>query len=500
MRAAAPRRAPAPTGPQVGLARGTLLVVGAEALAFPAGLVATILLTRHLPASQYGALVLGLATVAWLEWTVVSLFSRAGYKLVAEAADWQETAGAVVRSFALAGLLVGLLVFGGAGLIASLFGVPELAAVLRVLAVEIPLFAVAQAYRTVLVGRGWHGSRATVAASRWTARAVLIGIGVLLGLSLTGLAVVIVAATALELGLARWRVGAGVPLIGVTAVSMRRLLSLAAPLAISAVCMRFFDRLDLFAIRLLGTSMETVAAYGVAQNLALAPGLLALAFVPALIAALSARFAAGDVSGAHRTATDSLRLGLLVLPAAGLAAGSAPVLVETLFGAGYLDAGPLFAALVIGSTGALLLSVASAVLVAAGRPGWTIALAAPMVPAALLGHLLVIPRAGAVGAAVVTAVTSLLAAAAGCIVVHRLVGIPLPFRTLARALVVGVPAYWAGASLLPEPGLAALGALVVLTAAAAAALVLTGELTTDERDRAGRGLAAALRSLRSSVA
>ena len=497
---AAPPQLPAVKGPQVGLARGTLLVIGAEALAFPAGLAATILLTRHLPASQYGALALGLATVAWLEWTVVSLFSRAGYKLVAEAADWQETAGAVVRSFALAGLLVGLLLFAAAGLIAGLFGVPALTVVLRILAVEIPLFAVAQAYRTVLVGRGWHGSRATVAASRWTARALLIAIGVLLGLSLPGLAVVIVAATAVELALARWRVGTGVPLIGVTALSMRRLLSLAAPLAISAVCMRLFDRLDLFAIRMFGIPLETVAAYGVAQNLALAPGLLALAFVPALIAALSARFAAGDVAGAHRTATDSLRVGLLVLPAACLAAGGAPALVQTLFGADYIASGPLFAALVIGSTGALMLSLASAILVAAGRPRWTIVLAAPMVPAALLGHLLVIPRAGAIGAAFVTAATSLGAAGVGCLAVRRLVGIPLPLKTLARALVVGVAAYWAGASLLPEPGITALVGLVMLTAAAAAALVLAGELTLSERDRARRWMAAALRSVRSALA
>ena len=41
-------------GPQVGLARGTVLVTCAEALAFPAGLVTTILLTRHLPTADYG--------------------------------------------------------------------------------------------------------------------------------------------------------------------------------------------------------------------------------------------------------------------------------------------------------------------------------------------------------------------------------------------------------------------------------------------------------------
>lgn len=491
---------PAASGPQVGLARGTILVIGAEALAFPAGLIATILLTRHLTTDQYGALALGLAAVAWLQWTVVSLFSRAAYKLVAEPDDWEVMAAAVIRSFVMAGLLVGLLVFITAGLTASLFGVPELAPVLRVLAIDIPLFAAAQAYRTVLVGRGRHGSRATVAASRWTARAVLVAIGVLLGLSLTGLAVVIVSATAVELGLARWRVGRGVPLAATPHLPMRRLLSYAAPLAISAVCMRLFDRLDLFAIRLLGTPLETVAAYGVAQNLALGPGLLAMAFVPALIAALSYRFTAGDTAGAHRTAMTSLRVGLLVLPAACLAAGAAPVIVESLFGAAYRPSAPLFAALVIGAVGALLLSLASGILVAAGHPRWTIAVTAPMVPIAALAHLLVVPRAGASGAAIVTMITSLAAAGASLVMAHRLVGIPLPLGSLARTIAVGIVAFWAGATLLPAPGTGALLWLCVLGIATGGALALAGELTRAERHHARRWTAAALRSARRSIA
>lgn len=482
------------SGPQVGLARGTVLVTGAEALAFPAGLITTILLTRYLPTSEYGALALGLAAIAWLEWTVVSLFSRAAYKLIAEPDADDSVAAAVVRSYVGAGLFVGALVFAGAGLAARLFGVPTLSAVLRVLAIEIPLFAGAQAYRAILVGRGMHGDRAAVAASRWTARAVLIAIGVLLRLPLAGLAGLFAAATAVELLLVRWRVGPGPRRVASGHVSFRRLLSFAAPLALSAVCMRLFDRLDLFAIRLLGSSLDTVAAYGVAQNLALAPGLLGSAFVPALIAALSYHYTAGDAEGAGRTAYGALRFGLLVLPAACLAAGAAPALIETLFGEAYRASAPLFGTLVIGAVGVLMLSMASGVLVAAGHPRWTVAVTAPMLPIAAAGHLLIIPRFGAQGAAFVTATTAFLAALTACLVAHRRLGTPLPAATLVRTLVLGIVAWVAGAW-LPRPGVAGL-LLICALGAALVVVVAATELTADERGRAGRSIGATLRSFR----
>jgi O-antigen/teichoic acid export membrane protein len=486
--------------PHVGLARGTLLVMAAEALAFPAGLATTILLTRHLTTHAYGALALGLAAVAWLEWTVTSLFSSAAFKLIAEHEDWHEMAAAVIRSFLVAGLLTGVVVFAGAGLAATLFDVPSLAAVLRVLAIDIPLFVTAQAYRTVLVGRGRHRARAAVAATRWTLRAILIGAGVLLGFSVTWLAALFTAATAIELMLARQRVGRVQRRTASAQAPIRRLIRFAAPLAVSAICLRLFDRLDLFMIRLFGEPLETVAAYGVSQNLALAPGLFGSAFVPGLIAALSYHFAMGDRLAARRTSTGALRVAIVAWPAAALAAGAAPVLVETFFGTAYRPAAPFFAMLVIAGAAMLALGVSGGILLAAGRPEWTLAITAPTVPLAALAHLLVIPRAGATGAAMVTTTTAIAAAIAAFAAVHHVVGAPLPLATLIRALAVGALAFWAGKALLPGPGIPGLFAALALAIAVAAVLALSGELTSSERSNAVRWASAALRSARKPAA
>lgn len=491
----------APSVPRIGLATGTLLVMAAEALAFPAGLVAAVLLTRHFAPDEYGALALALAGIAWLEWTVVSLLSRAAWKLVAEAEEWRVAAEAVVRAFALASLPFTVLIIAGAGAASTLLGIP--APLLRVLALEIPLFVIAQAYRAILVGRGLHGSRAAVAALRWTVRAALIAAGVAAGAPLAWIGALIVAATGVELGIARWRVrrharsttrglsrrhgvgsghSSGDAQDGshVGGPSMRRLLAYAGPLALSAVAMRLFDRIDIFALRLLGGSLESVANYGVAQNLALAPGLLGTAFTPALIAALSGHVARGDIESARRLSGAALRLGVLALPMTLLVAGSAPALIELLFGPVYADAALPFALLVTGAVGTLMMAITGGVLAAAGRLHWTVALSVPVLVVALCCHLVAVPRAGAVGAAAVTAGTALAGAAAGCIAVRLLLEAPFPAATLVRGLIAGTAA-GAAMHVWPVRGLLLLPALAVMAVLLAAALALGGELRAHER-------------------
>jgi O-antigen/teichoic acid export membrane protein len=372
--------------PQERLFGGTMLVLAAEALAFPAGLIATILLTRYLLPADYGALALALAGVAWLEWTVVSLYSRAAWKLTAEAADWRSVARPVVRVFLSTGLLLGVCVFAGADVAARMLSVPQLSPLLRVLALEIPVFATAHAYRSVLIGRGLHGSRAAVSAVRWIVRAILIAAGTLLGFSLTGITALIVTATCVELALAYSRVAGlrradspSAPSDAPAIITASQLLTYATPLAVSAICLRLLDRMDIFALRVFGGALENVAAYGVAQNLALGPGLFGIAFIPALVAAFSYRAARGDAAGARRLSGEALRAGFLLLALTLLAAGAARGLIELLFGARYAAAAPLFALLIVGAGATLLSGLAIAVLVGAGKLRWTVGLTVPLV-------------------------------------------------------------------------------------------------------------------------
>ena len=476
--------------PQERLFSGTMIVLAAEALAFPAGLIATILLTRYLLPADYGALALALAGVAWLEWTVVSLFSRAAWKLTAEAEDWRSVARPVVRVFLWTGLLVGVGVFAAADVVARMLSVPQLGDLLRILAFEIPIFATAHAYRSVLVGRGMHGSRAAVSAGRWIARAILIAAGTLLGFSLNRIAVLIVIGTCIELAIARARVagfgrivsGSPSPGRAATPITAGQLLKYATPLALSAISLRLLDRMDIFALRIFGGAMENVAAYGVAQNLALGPALFGSAFVPALVAAFSYRAARGDLAGARALSGQALRAGFLMLGLTLLLAGAAPGLIELLFGARYAAAAPLFALLIVAAGAALLTGLAIAVLVGAGKLPWTVRLTLPLVVIAAIGHSLLVPRYGAVGAAFVTTCTALIGATASCAATRLIVGTPIPFATLIRSVGLGAFTAWGLVSLNPG-GAAVLPVLAISVIVVAIALVVSGELRPGERDR-----------------
>ena len=71
-----------------------------------------------------------------------------------------------------------------AGVVARILDTPALATPLRLFALDIPLFCLAQAHRSILVGTGDFESRALVAAARWVSRLLLVILFVELGLAI----------------------------------------------------------------------------------------------------------------------------------------------------------------------------------------------------------------------------------------------------------------------------------------------------------------------------
>lgn len=193
-------RAPSATGEVFG---GSARVFAAEAIALPTALVAAGFLTRRLGPGDYGVFTLTTALVAWLEWTLTSLFARASVKLVADADDWRPAGAVVLRLFGAAGLLGLVALWVAAPLLAALMHEPSLARHLRLFALDVPLFMLSQAHQQVLVGTGAYARRATVAAWRWTSRMVLVVAFVAGGFSVDGAIVGVLGASVVELIVAR---------------------------------------------------------------------------------------------------------------------------------------------------------------------------------------------------------------------------------------------------------------------------------------------------------
>ena len=260
---------------------------------------------------------------------------------------------------------------------------------------------------------------------------------------------------------------------------VRRLFGYAIPLLFFALSMRLFDKLDLLMLKALGGTAEQAGIYAAAQNMALPVSLLALAFSPLLLSTLSQSLRRGEGGFARRMGRDAMRLVFLLLPFAGMAAGAASEIVDLIFGPVFSPASPLLAVLVFGGVSLVMISVAAAILTAAGKPRWTMALAVPLVPLAITGHLLMIPRLGAIGAALVTAVMAGLGALMAILAVYRAWRVFPPPGTLLRSAVICALAFVVAAS-WPTPGLWLVLKVAVITTIIPLAFLLLGELNHDE--------------------
>jgi O-antigen/teichoic acid export membrane protein len=139
----------------------------------------------------------------------------------------------------------------------------------------------------------------------------------------------------------------------------------------------------------------------------------------------------------------------------------------------------LLALLIFASWARLLLAVTTAILISADKPGSVLALSAPLVPLAMVAQLMVIPRVGAWGAAMVTTVFSVLLVGASLIAVYRTWRIAPSLVTLGKTSVISGFAYVAAAA-WPATGTMLLIKLGATTLLIFAAFCIVGELGTAE--------------------
>jgi O-antigen/teichoic acid export membrane protein len=412
----------------------------------------------------------------WIEWSITALFSRATIKLVGEVENWQQVSSVVVQLYAGVGCATGVILWCLAPLLATLFNDPALVFYLRLLAWGLPFFSIAQAHRNILIGVGGFTQRALASACRWTARLVLIILLVELGWSVTGAILGGLGALAVELTVLRWHVR---PALFTRASSaLPRLRRSVAPLFLSALSLRI-ARGDLFALKILGGTTAQVGIYGAAQNLAFLPELLVVALAPLLLSTLSRVLYDRQVPLAQEISQNALRAVMGLLPIASMMAGAAPALVQVIFGSSFLSAAPLFVILTFGALAAVMISVATTILTAAGKLGWTFALTGPLAPLALIGYVWAVPQFGTLGVACVATFVTTVGALATVGAVYRLWRILPPSGTVWRSVVISCGAYalassWVGPDVMLFWKLPLLGFTIVLV------FVILGELTFRE--------------------
>ena len=187
-----------------------------------------------------------------------------------------------------------------------------------------------------------------------------------------------------------------------------------------------------------------------------------MSFSPLLLAEVTWVRARGTLAAAHMLVGQALRTVVALLPAVAILAGSAAEIVRLIYGDGFDGAAPLSWPLLLAAYAMLLTSVATSVLIASDRAALAALCVWPLVPATAVAMAVVVPRAGAYGAAVVTARGVDLAGASLTLVGTTLRAWP-PVATVARsvgiALAMGAVAAW-----WPAPGLWVVGKVALLCA------------------------------------
>lgn len=459
--------------------RGTFWVFWAEALIFPTGLITAGILTRRLGQDGYGVLTLVSVLVSWIEWTITSIFARTAIKFVSDAEDWRPVGTVIAQLHLLLGGLATALLWIFAGPIARLFDVAAFAPYLRLLSLDIPIFCLAYAHRQLLVGRGFYGRRAIATAGRLTARLGLIAILVEYARwSVQGAIWASLGASVVELLLARWYIRPA--LLRPSDFPPQRLFGYALPLFIFATCLRLFDKLDLFMLKILGGTVEQAGIYGAAQNLAFVPGIFALSFSPLLLSTLNATLRQGDLATAKQIGVNSVRAVVALMPYAALAAAAAVPIVRVVYGQHFEAAGPVLAVLMQASMALVMISVVTAILTALGRPNLTAVLVAPMLPLSAVGYGLFVPRYGEMGACWVNLGAALLGAIASLAALYVIWRVTLPVMTVVRSAITAALIYALGTAwITPDPSF--LLKLLVLSLAIPLLLLLLGEFNAAER-------------------
>jgi O-antigen/teichoic acid export membrane protein len=458
------------------LLRGAFFVFLAEVLLPLTGIVTASYLARKLGAGGYGMLTIASMLVSWIELAINSLFSRATVKIVGGSADWRPAGAAILRLHICISMAALAACWVLARPLAALMGEPGLAVYFALCAIDIPIFAVSHCHRSILIGTGKYAERARAGAGRWISRMVLMVVLVELGFSINGAILGNIGASLVELAIARYYIR---PSWTERIAAPVDLWDYAMPIFFAALSMRFLN-LGLFLLKAMGASVAQAGIYGAAQNIAFVmPQVLGLSLSPLLLSTITRVIREDDWAAARILGRNAIRAVIAMLPLAVIAAAASREIAILLFGFHFAAAGPLIAILIFSGLAMILINLLNAILIAGGHPSWALKTTAPLLPLAIAGHFLAIPRFGAIGAAAVTTGVTCFGAIAGLITVRILLKIKLPAITIVRALAISsvmypLVNYWPSAGLMLIPKIAAAAILAL------GGFALMGELSHSE--------------------
>jgi O-antigen/teichoic acid export membrane protein len=368
-----------------------------------------VLLSRLWGPADYGLYGLVVSITLWLEWLVVALFGGVGLQMMARDPEAEDVANFLLQSNLAVGIGAGVLLAVAAPLLAA----EPLRSLLWLAAPMLPLAGAGQALRSRLIVLEKFAVRAGGVALKMLLRALgTLGVvywdgGVFAAVAMFPIAGLLEVVFYRFWVHTRWWGGRG---------DVRLPRGPAAAYLVYLGAQRLAERLDLLLLRAFGFPMAEVGMYAAAQNVALPSSLVGNSFASTVQARVHK---AANREAALRAAWRALAVGMSTLPGPLVAFFLADPLVALAYGPRFSGTAVLVAPLLLAGTLQATSTLANASLQGMGYVRWTSALGVAQVIVTAVAMLVVIPRAGAVGAAWTWCASTGLAAAAGAWLLWR---------------------------------------------------------------------------------
>jgi O-antigen/teichoic acid export membrane protein len=450
------------------VAQGTLLATG---------FVISVVLARGLGPVDFGIYGVVISVLAWFERFLNVGIAGGTAILVPRLAAQRETIEKTTRSMLLLwSLPLFALLWATAPALAAYFKIPSGAGLFRVASFHVPAMALYFAYEGIVTGRRRFDAMSAIQMVQSTAKMGGVLLLLAVGLSLRGVLVAHVLATAVTAVLAAMAFPLG--RARASRATMRTILALGLPMAAYSMALVALLNLSLWQLRA-SPSVDgaVVGLYVTSLNLTrilmVVPSTISVVLPPSLswaVAASRPQLATKYIQEAGRFAL------MVTVPVVVLLGIDAEAVMQLLYGPQYAGGGRILALLCVAFAAVAFFDIHLHALMADHRPALAAAVLGALVPLLLVFNHVLIPRYGGAGAAASAMIVCCLGAVCAAALVARRFGSILRLQSIAR---VGVAAVTIGALSvrIPVAGpwivvkLAALG-LVYL-----AILWATGEIT-----------------------
>ena len=414
---------------------GTLQLLIGRSVLFVSAYVVSATLARKLGPAAYGVYGVIVSQVLWLEMVVHAGIPTATAKVMADGrhdpSDIERSARTLLIGVSVLLVLVCWFI---APAVATLMHIPDGATLFRIAILDLPFAAASVAYEGILNARGRFGVLAKALVAFGLFKIVSVSALMFIGFSIEGALVAMVLSTLA----ACIFIGLSYPLHGfrVEPRIVAGMARVASPLAFCLISGQVLMNLDLWLLKSLWTgSGEVVGEYVASLNLAKTLAVIPTVQAGVLFSSVAWAFASRDHERVARHVREASRFAIVIAAAVCVILGmNGSEVLALLFSRAYAEGQQFLPLQLVGFGLFAVLDVFANALMASGRQVVVAMVLTAVVPVISISNYLLIPRVGAVGAAMSMVLGVAIATVVTGALTHLHFGAPIRRATVFRVI------------------------------------------------------------------